>query len=241
MIDEYSRKLLSLAGKLIEKNEKSLEKAAEKLSFVIEGGGLINMFGCGHSHLIALDCFYRAGGLACIKPVLKPELMLHLSASESSKLEKSENSVKGLFDDASLKKNDALVVISTSGINGAPVEAAIEGKEKGAFVIGVGSSEYNDVKSRHSSHKRLKDVCDVFLDNLAPRGDALVNLTDTVKTGPSSTVLSSFIVQDLLVRAEKKCVSRGYVPHVFGSGNLKENADRNDALVRLYKNRVKEL
>ena len=56
----------------------------------IENDGLIYIFGCGHSHLIALDCFYRAGGLANVYPILDGKLMLHESASYSSVLEKDE-------------------------------------------------------------------------------------------------------------------------------------------------------
>ena len=240
MTDEYSSRLLAECGELTEKNENSLNYAAKKLADTICSDGIIFVFGCGHSHLIALDCFYRAGGLACVQPILKPELMLHVSASESSRLEKNEQSAKGVLDSFETRDKDALIVVSTSGVNGAPVQAAIEGKAKGLFVTGVGSSAYFGEKSRHSSGKILKDVCDAFLDNLAPKGDASVNL-GAVTVGGVSTVLSSFLVQDLLVRAEKECLARGVVPPVFGSGNVAGNADKNAALVEKYKDRIKGL
>ena len=42
-------------------------KAADMVSETIMKDGIIYIFGCGHSHLIALDSFYRAGGLANVR------------------------------------------------------------------------------------------------------------------------------------------------------------------------------
>ncbi len=240
MTDEYASGLLAICGKLTDKNQTSLNSVAERLADTICSDGIIYVFGCGHSHLIALDCFYRAGGLACVQPILKPELMLHVSASNSSKLEKDEGSVKGILDSYDTSGKDSLIVVSTSGVNGSPVEVALEGKRRGMYVVGMGSSAYFGEKSRHSSGKILRDACDEFLDNLAPKGDASVDL-GRVKVGGVSTVLSSFLIQDVLVRAEKECIARGTTPPVFGSGNVAGNADGNARLVEEYKNRIKGL
>ena len=237
---EYYLKISELLKQAETKND--LTPAAEKIADVICGGGIIYLFGCGHSHLIALDCFYRAGGLACVQPVLKPELMLHLSASNSSRLEKSEESVKGILSDYKIGKNDALIVISTSGINGAPVQVASDGQKTGAFVIGLGSSCYFGDKSRHSSGKILKDCCDFFIDNFAPHGDALISLGNGgEKSGPCSTVISSFLVQKLLVCAEQICVERGKYPPVFKSGNVEGGKEFNKKLEDEFCGKIKSL
>ena len=44
--------------------------------------------GTGHSHLLALEMFYRAGGLVRAVPILDEELMLHVSASRSTEHER---------------------------------------------------------------------------------------------------------------------------------------------------------
>ena len=36
----------------------------------VSAGGLVHVFGTGHSHLLAEELFYRAGGLAQINPIL---------------------------------------------------------------------------------------------------------------------------------------------------------------------------
>lgn len=216
----------------------SMNNAAQIVSETIQRGGLIYIFGCGHSHLLAEDCFYRAGGLANVYPIFDEKLMLHESASYSSVLEKSEDSVRGIIEKYDVKKEDMLFVLSTSGINGSPVQMAINGKKLGIKVVGIGSSEYFTENSRHSSGKMLKDVVDVFIDNKVPHGDAVENIGGEVKAGPISTILSAFIMQNVILIAEKDAVKKGVQPDVFLSGNIKGGAEYNKSLIEKYKDKV---
>ena len=143
--------LIDLLKKADEVNEENVKKVSDIIYQCIKGDGVIYMFGCGHSSLIASDCFYRAGGLANIQPIFIPELMLHVSASNSNLLEKDQLSCKYALEGYNFAKNDVLFVFSVSGINGAPIEVARQGKELGLKVVGIGSSTYFDEKSRHSS------------------------------------------------------------------------------------------
>ena len=38
-------------------------------------GGVLHLFGAGHSQLLALDAYARAGGLACVHPSLDTALL----------------------------------------------------------------------------------------------------------------------------------------------------------------------
>ena len=60
---EYFDKLTSVLTEIKEKEIDRMQAVAQKVAKTIENDGIIYIFGCGHSHLIALDCFYRAGGL----------------------------------------------------------------------------------------------------------------------------------------------------------------------------------
>lgn len=237
-------KYANIVTKLIKKadkvNKKSIEAASELVSKCIKNDGLIYMFGCGHSGLIAQDCFYRAGGLANVQPIFVPELMLHLSASESSALEKDEKNASRIFDEYNLTNNDILFVFSVSGINGVPVEVAKEGKDRGLKVISMSSSMYNDEKSRHSSSKRLSDYCDVFIDCCVPKGDSVLEM-DGSKAIPVSTSVCSFLVQNIIYNALLMCKEKGINVDYFGSGNLIENKKKNNELVEKYKERIKHL
>ena len=52
--------------------------------------GLVYLFGTGHSHMLAEDGHFRAGGFAAICPILSTNIMLHESATLSSKIERTE-------------------------------------------------------------------------------------------------------------------------------------------------------
>ena len=217
----------------------NMQKAGEIVAKTIENDGLIYIFGCGHSHLIALDCFYRAGGLANVYPILDGKLMLHQSASLSSVLEKDEKSVDGILDRYNITKNDVLFVISTSGKNGSPVQMALDGKKKGVKVIGIGSSAYANDAPKHSSNKLLKDVVDLFIDNCVPHGDAVCDVgLEGVLSAPVSTPVTSFIMQNVIVIAERLAVKNGAKPQIFMSGNVSGGAEYNVSLIEKYKDRI---
>lgn len=235
---ETAIKLLKDADEL---NKDNINAVSDLFADCIKKGGIIYMFGCGHSGLIAADCFYRAGGLANIQPIFVPKLMLHLSASESSRLEKDEKNAANILDGYEFGKNDLLCVFSVSGINGVPVDVAKQGKEKGLKVVGLGSSAYFTEKSRHTTGKRLADYCDVFLDSRVPKGDAVINMNDGNKAVPVSTVISSCLIQTCIAEALKKLEKEDVKFDVFGSGNLSANIGRNADLVNKYIKRIKSL
>jgi dihydrodipicolinate reductase len=52
---------------------------------------MLYTFGTGHGHLLALELFYRAGGMARVCPIMDDKLMLHVSAAGSTAEERKEN------------------------------------------------------------------------------------------------------------------------------------------------------
>ncbi len=236
----YFENVIYYLNKVNDTQTAQMNAAAKAVKNAIVKGGLVYIFGCGHSHLLGLDCFYRAGGLANVYPILKESLMLHESASLSSVLEKDERAVAGLLDGDNIGKNDVLFVISTSGKNGAPVDVALQGKNKGVTVVTICSSEYFSEASKHSSHKLLKDVGDVVIDNCVPHGDAVLDIVGGgVKSAPVSTAVTSFIMQNVIALGEKLAVEEGAHPDVFMSGNVEGGAEFNKALIEKYKPLVK--
>lgn len=236
---EYLNVIKNHLDKVERTQTENMLKASKMVAKTIENDGLIYIFGCGHSHLIALDCFYRAGGLANVYPILDEKLMLHESASYSSVLEKDEKSVLGLLDKYDITSNDVLIVISVSGKNGSPVQMALDGLNKGVNVIGIGSSSYFNDKPKHSSGKLLKDACTVFIDNCVPHGDAVCDVgLNGVLSSPISTPITSYIMQNVIVEAERIAVKNGAKPAIFMSGNIEGGAEYNVSLIEKYKKRI---
>ncbi|MBR3923287.1 MAG: SIS domain-containing protein, partial [Kiritimatiellae bacterium] len=92
-LDEITRLLAQ-----IEADEADvMARASDLVADVICRDGVVHVFGCGHSHLPALDTFYRAGGLACVSPVLDEDLMLHDGAAKSSRMEKMSGIAAEVF------------------------------------------------------------------------------------------------------------------------------------------------
>lgn len=238
---DYAKTVIKLIKKADKVNAKVVNAVSALIAECTRQGGIIYMFGCGHSSLIAQDCFYRAGGLANVQPIFVPELMLHISASESSKKEKREENAFGILDGYNFTDKDLLFVFSVSGINGVPTEVARQGKAKGLKVVGMGSLAYREEKSRHSSGKRLSDFCDFFLDNCVPKGDAVLDLKNRGKAVPVSTVIGSFLVQSCIYLAFLKSEKENFGLEFFGSGNLSENTAKNAEIVDKFKGRIKSL
>ena len=72
------------------------------------------------------------------------------------------------------------------------------------------------VASRHSTGKRLLDLCDVVIDNCAPYGDAAVGIDGFPENvGPLSSVTGCAIVNAIAVEVVAKLVDQGVEPPVF--------------------------
>ena len=112
---EYIEINQKISERIAEDGADSIERAAALFSDALTENKKIFLFGTGHSHILAEELFYRAGGLVKIQPILEPSLMLHISASESTAAERAEGIAQRLFDDYKVGKNDVIVIISNSG------------------------------------------------------------------------------------------------------------------------------
>ena len=226
---------------LVEKSQaEKLKEAADKVSQAIQNGGIIQLFGCGHSHILTEEVFYRAGGLVPIKPIFIEPLMLHEGAVRSSQLERQNDYVHTFLEDYEIQENDIVFVISTSGRNPVPVDVAEEAKEKGAFVIGITSLEYSQSQpSRHKSGKHLFNSVDLVIDNHSVKGDAILQYEKVAEPfGPTSTVVGAVILNAILAQAIKNLADSGFEPPIFLSGNIDGADEHNKGLINKYKGRI---
>ena len=86
----FLKNVIGLLEKLEQTQEEIIDQVAAVCAESIYNGGLLYFFGTGHSHMICEEPFYRAGGLACIYPILETDLMLHEGASKGSQYERLE-------------------------------------------------------------------------------------------------------------------------------------------------------
>lgn len=240
---EYIENCKLIIERISNEGSESIKKAADMISETIIKGKRLYLFGTGHSHMLAEELFYRAGGLVNIQPVLVEPLMLHISASESTIAERVEGYAEKIFDDYGMAKDDTIIIISNSGRNGVIVDMALLCKEQGLNVISLTNLEHTYAgASRHKSGKRLCEIADIVLDNFGCVGDACISVDGVEgKICPTSTVTGALILNAVVAQAVERCVKRGFIPEHFASSNIDGGDEINNKLVEKYKKELKHL
>lgn len=232
---EYTTKLLEQINQTIFNNEE-IDVAAGLVAKCIQNDGLIFIFGCGHSHMLSEEFFYRAGGLANVQPILYEPIMLHHGAAQSSVNEKKNDYIKNFINDYQFTNNDVLIVISTSGINPVPIDVGLKAKEQGAQVITISSFEYPKTEpSRHQDGYYLNQIGDVNINNKVVHGDAILE-TSGFTHSPVSTIVGINIIHEIVSNAIETA-NMTELP-IFRSGNVTGSSEYNKQLINKYKERV---
>ncbi len=238
---DYTEKVFAVLNKVKTSQADNIGRAGTLVAEAIARGGLVHTFGTGHSHMVAEEIVYRAGGLAPVNAILEPSLTGDTQVTKSEYTERMEGWGKIIVDYHQIGKDDVIIVISNSGRNGAPIEVAWECQKRGVPVIAILSRDYGDrVTSRHSSGKKLMDVADLIIDNCSELGDATLFLGQLdVPVGPTSNVSAFYIIHSIVVSAVEKLLEMGVEPPVFLSGNLDHGRERNDKLIEKYRHRIR--
>lgn len=240
MIKNYYQRIQEQLKHVFEIEEQVMQQVSEEIFKKINKGGIVYLFGSGHSHILTEEVFYRAGGLAPVSPILIEPLMLHQGGAASSQKERKNQYVRPFLEEYSITENDVLLVISTSGINPVPVDVALYGKECGATTVAITSTAYAKTESsRHEKGFYLKDVCHYVIDNHVPVGDTTLHHSDSgIRFAPSSSVIGISILQSILAEVVHLLIETGETPPVFLSGNVAGSDEHNEKLLEVYGDKV---
>ena len=216
----------------------AINEAATTMVKAISSGGIVYLFGTGHSHALALEGFHRAGGLAPVVPVLSSAVMMHESALSSTEMERTRGLARAVLARYRPTANDVLVVFSNSGVNAAPVEMALVGQEIGLTVVAVLALEYAAKLEPRIDGKKLADSADIVIDNRGQPGDALVDVNGQgLLAGPSSTVVGAFILNAILTEVATRLSTASDDPPLYISSNMPDAEAHNARLIELYRDR----
>lgn len=220
---EYLEAACSRLQRMKETQGQAIRQAAALVGETILSGGLVYTFGSGHSQLLSQEVHARAGGLYPVVQIADPLW---------GRAERLEGLAEVLFKGLPLKAGETIFVISNSGRNPEPIEAAMLARQMGLHVVAVTSLEHSrSVASRHSSGKKLYELGEVVLDTGAPPGDACLSFMGMpVQAGALSTVLGAALLNAVMVEAIQYILDQGEEPPVLMSANL-DGADEYNAQI----------
>lgn len=247
MSDLYLHRLVALIEEAGMRNAAALDAASERFADTLESGGLIHLYGSGHSVLPCQEAFPRYGSYVGFNPLTDPRTMWHnvLGAGgvrELLWLERTEHYVDKFLAHQPLNAGDCIVVYSHSGRNAAGIDAAFYAKERGLTVIAVSCAAMLDQASSHSSGKRLGDVADILIDNTSPIEDAIVPIDGWSRpVSGSSTVLAMVLTHELIARTAAMLAERGIELPTFASPTVPGvDLGDTDRVYAVYRKRMLE-
>ncbi|WP_166350464.1 sugar isomerase domain-containing protein [Phytoactinopolyspora limicola] len=240
----YTHALIELLGKLAESQNDVLDQVAERAAAALQGGGLVHLFGSGHSVIPTIEAFPRYGSFAGIHPLTDPRLMWHNvlgpgGVRELLWLERTENYIDKFLDHEPLNAGDVLVVYSHGGRNSAGIEAAMYARERGLTTVAVTSTANLSRPAEHSSGKRLGEVCDLVVDTGVPVEDAVIDVDGWSRpVGGASTVVAAVVSHEILTRTAAVLAGEGvelptFVSPTVPGASLESNDEVFDAHRRL--------
>lgn len=224
--------------------------AARLLADSIAAGGVVQVFGTGHSRSFAMEIAGRAGGLVPANKLSLSDLVFYGDVAPADlldpALERDEALAARLLAVHDIRPSDVFVVCSNSGGNGSTVELARLVTERGHRLVVVTSIQHTThITSRHSSGLLLYQLADVVIDNGAAFGDAALELPP----GPdgrvrgsitaTSSLTGALIAQLLVTEVCGLLLEAGHEVPVLISANIPGGDEHNARLRASYAGRVR--
>ncbi len=244
----YYDDVTALMRRILNEERDAIDRAASRLADQIAADRLVHVYGPGgHSNLASQEIFFRAGGLMHVSAILDEGTLLSSGALRSMAIERTPGYGKIVIADQRLGDTDVLILVNAYGINAALIDAALEAKRRGVFLIGVNSHEHAsnskpEHPARHPTKQNLHDLVDVAIDCKVPIGDALVSVPGmSERIGAVSTFANAFALNSLVIHTVAKLVARGIEPPVWRSGNAPDGDEANARFISRFSDRVRRL
>ncbi|MFQ3683572.1 sugar isomerase domain-containing protein [Roseiflexus sp.] len=239
---DYLERAEMIVRRVRETQIAAIAQAAHICADTIAAGGLVHLFGTGHSRIPIEEIFPRHGSFPGFHPIVELSLTYHNMVvgpngqRQAMFLEKVEGLGQVIMRNFVFGPHDSFIIFSNSGVNQVVIDVALEARARGMPVIAVVSIDHcNASTPRHSSGKRLIDCADVAIDNCSPAGDALVTIEDLpYPVGPSSTIGYAAVVNALKCLVAAELTKRGQPPLVLTSSVLIGSAASEELFERTY-------
>lgn len=243
----YRERITEVLNRIWETQTENIEKASAVMADCIAKGGLVHLFGSGHSVLPVQDMFPRYGAYPGFRPLMDMRLMwTNVIGSGGAKgllwLERREGYAQLLFENEPIRGGDVMLAFSHGGLNAAGIEVLLEARKRGLATVAITSMDnYRKRQATHSSGKKLADVADYVIDNCVPAEDALVKIDDwKAPVAAGSTVSTVTIAMAIVAQVAVGLAAKGLHPPVFVSPNVPGiPADNNNRVYEEYERSLK--
>jgi uncharacterized phosphosugar-binding protein len=240
--EAYFNQTMQLLQRLRETQLAGIQAAAEICADRISRGGLVFLFGSGHSRMMAEEMTPRQGCFVGFYALVEHALSNHAAIVGANglrpplHLEKFEGFAEEILKSFKFGPHDAFIIVSTSGIRPVIVEMAQGVQARAMPVIAVVSRQHcENSKPATRSGKKLIDHADVVIDNQCPPGDCVLELQGLEwRTGPTSTVTGAMLINMLRCETAQKLLARGVRPELLPSHQFVGNTSAEEQLERFY-------
>ena len=226
-VSQYRERITEVLDRIWTTQAQMIEQVGDVMADCISSGGLVHIFGSGHSVLPVQDMFPRYGAFPGFRPLMDMRLMwTNVIGSGGAKgllwLERREGYAALLFENEPIRPGDVMLVFSHGGLNAAGIEVLQESKKRGLTTVAITSLDnYRKREATHSSGKKLPDVADYVIDNCVPAEDALVQVPGwKAPVAAGSTVSTVTIAMAIIAQVAADLAARGKNPPVFVSPNV---------------------
>src|SRR5436190_3696063 len=245
---EYLQNVQSKLAAVEASQADAIAKAGAMIADAYQADRLIHVYGGGgHTVMMVCEMFFRAGGLANVNPIFGHDISPLCQALKYLEIERTTGYGACLIRYYDLKKDDLLIVFHNIGYNPTTIDAAEEAKKRGAKIIAISSTDWQqklprDHHIRHPNAKHLFDYADLKIDDANPFGDADYFVPGyDVAVAPTSTIVDAYIAHRMVIEAVAEMKARGLEPPIFRSATLPAGDEFNARLLERYRNRVKDL
>jgi len=225
LVAAYLEAVMAILEDILSSQRPALEEAARLCAASIAEGGLVHVFGAGHSRIAVEELWPRYGSFPGFHPIVELSLTAHhqVTGANGQRQAMFIENVPGLAE--RILRNfrtgpaDCLLAVSSGGTSVVTVEMAEAARRRQLPVIALTSLTHSRVAPpKAPSGRRLCEVADVVLDTCTPLGDAMVHVPGiAAPVGPSTTVAAAALVNALKVRVAERLAAVGALPPVLVS------------------------
>jgi uncharacterized phosphosugar-binding protein len=224
----FAGRWLSEARRVLDHIEETqmatIERVAAMCAETIGSGGLVHLFGSGHSRIPLEEMFPRYGSYPGFLPMAELSMTFHTEIvgtngqRQAMFIEGTPGLAEVILSNFHFGPHDMMIVFSASGRRAVPIEIAAGARERGLPVVAMTSLAESTALPPSHPAGRLADNADLVVDLGTPVGDALIPLEGLDQgVGPGSTIAYVAIVNEVKVQTAALLHEAGRLPAVIAS------------------------